>query len=319
VRAHTRRRALTGPLGYCDAVEELNAEEAVTPAPAPSQDGTELATLSPISVDLADTANLSSVSTDVVSEEDIDSFQAGAPSLYKSVAEATGDNNHDTAEYLEPIAVAPVHVPGGILHEDWTSDHSQASKGDDEDNFDATSPLRTLSTGVEVVSLRPLTRRGAKGPDLGLRSRGQRRTHSSTSEEVSVWPTSVRLATVPPQGYRRPVRLDTEARIGFANPASSTLFNAVQDQPQSLLSRLIRQDLFDVPEVKGVLFTYIVAIILLQVALAVLTDGFATLVFVGLALVRSIMEIRGLLEVRRMAIAISAQGRRTAQRQIYAS
>jgi hypothetical protein len=40
---------------------------------------------------------------------------------------------------------------------------------------------------------------------------------------------------------------------------------------------------------------------------------------VGLALVRSIMEIRGLLEVRRMAIAISAQGRRTAQRQIYAS
>ena len=141
-----------------------------------------------------------------------------------------------------------------------------------EEDFIPRMMSRSYSTGVDVLShagdivLRSLRPKSSPArtdvlPD-GLSARSHQSVDSMKSGNTGV-------ASL--EGYQIPTRYDTEARVGMRSMSVETLWNRVQDDPSSLLARLITDDLYNVLEVHHVILAYACLIIVLQAVFACAT------------------------------------------------
>lgn len=160
---------------------------------------------------------------------------------------------------------------------------------------------RSHSTGVNVLShtgdivlrsLRPMSSPVRTGllPDVS-----PARSHQSVDTIKSG-----NVGVASPDGYHSPTRYDTEARVGMRVMSAEMLWNRVQDDPSSLLARLIVDDLYNVPEVHHIILAYACLIIVLQAVFACATHLLlGTVVFLvvgaclGLMITRHLADILG--------------------------
>lgn len=110
--------------------------------------------------------------------------------------------------------------------------------------------------------------------------------------------------------YRSPTRADTEALIGTPASTAELLWNAVQDDYESLLARFIRDDLFEIPEVHRFILAYAIFDIVLSILFPcathlVLRFLWAAIVILTLAFV----EVRHIHDIFRRWMRIKRLGR----------
>lgn len=267
-------------------------------------------------MDLAETEYLSSADADDLEHETEVDQRSTAP-LHEGAGEDTADNDHETPHEQQVTVMRSSrsqnedeqdsHRQEADYNQEGTSfrnlqHHSRAA--DHGERFVPESLSRTFSTGIDMSMRTPVRRR--TGDVTG--SMARLRKPPSQQGINRTGPRSLPQSVPSTEGLRRPSRNDTEARIGLSIVNASSLFNAVQDDPQSLLARMIQGNLYDVLEVKSVMLAYVLFIVLLQIALAVTTDGGA-LGFIPLVLVYILMETRAFVEDVRTAQRITEQGR----------
>ena len=111
-------------------------------------------------------------------------------------------------------------------------------------------------------------------------------------------------------------RYDTEARVGMRNATAEMLWNRVQDNPQSLLARLIVGDLYDVSEVHGIILVYACLIIVLQAILACASHLLlGTAAFLALGTLNLLMTARHLADIPGRGGRIDRLGKTDLRRQ----
>ena len=170
---------------------------------------------------------------------------------------------------------------------------------------------RSHSTGVDVRShagdillrsLRPVSSPVRTGllPD-GLSARSHQSVDSVKSGDPGV---------ASPEGYHSPTRYDTEARVGMRAMSAEMLWNRVQDDPSSLVARLIVDDLYNVSEVHHIILAYACLIIVLQAVFACATHLLlGTVVFLVIGACLGFMTTRHLADIFGRQRRIDSLGR----------
>jgi hypothetical protein len=111
--------------------------------------------------------------------------------------------------------------------------------------------------------------------------------------------------------YKSPTRQDTEARLGppLSVSAAEALFNAVQDNPKSLLARCATKNPFELPEIQQLIYFYAAAFMVLQILTAIATHlllGIGT--FVVLVLIQGFMTVRYYMGIWKRVQAVKELG-----------
>ena len=95
------------------------------------------------------------------------------------------------------------------------------------------------------------------------------------------------------------------------------LWNAVQDKPKSLLVRIIREDVFDIPQVYGIILAYALLIVVLNVVFACATHRIlGPVVFYLTGFVMFGMQVRHWMDIFKRLRRISALGHEMEDRNV---
>ena len=173
--------------------------------------------------------------------------------------------------------------------------------------------VRAYSSGVKVpndpgqATYATLIRKARHNQDLRRSYNADLRRGRKDSAFIN---TDIKEAKVP-HDYRSPTRVDTEATLGMRAPSSEHLWNAVQNDPGSLLARVILESPFEVPAIYRTMMMYAILFIVVQSLLACATHQiFGTGPFLVLTFIVGIMQVRHLFELYRRLGRISSIGLR---------
>jgi hypothetical protein len=196
---------------------------------------------------------------------------------------------HSTST-LEPISS---HYSDALEMIDAEEDDSAHESPQTEAEFTESEADVYHETEAEVVSIENM-------PSLSLnRSRRPISTLSSLDDDAVQ--------------YKSPTRQDTEARLGppLSVTAAEALFNAVQDNPKSLLARCATKNPFELPEIQRLIYFYAAVFMVLQILTAIATHlllGIGT--FVVLVLIQGFMTARYYMGIWKRVQAVKRLGLR---------
>jgi len=311
--------------GYRDALEEIATQSTVahaTETVASWHEPADSESFAASSADIAEAQEVGSQQSEhfaVDATETSQSMFVKEPVLSHSLNEVEDITAVPDAENPSVTQSEGVDGENATHHESADESHGQEEHDNQDQNrgdlFVPQNLNRTFSTGNDVpphldeVLLRPIYSTPTKDQARARQTQGK--PSLETSKGISS-PSALSKSIASLEGYRSPTRNDTEARMGISISDAEALFNAVQENPKSLLARFIREDLFEIPEVHGVILTYAFFIIALQTILA-----FATRLILGDAVffitgsLYICMEIRHWIELYTRLKRIKALGSKT--------